>query len=62
MNEFDTDPRVQCIGCTKLVNRICQDAKNSGLSRTQPTAPVGRDLATILQNCNAYSPRRPKTP
>lgn len=59
MNPLDIDTRVQCIACTKLENRICQAAKAAGLSRTQPTAAIGRDFATILQHCSAYRPRRP---
>lgn len=59
MTPLDIDSRVQCIACTKLENRICQAAKAAGLSRTQSTAAIGRDFASIRQHCSAYRPRRP---
>lgn len=56
------DPRVTCVDCVNYRAGRCVMALAAGLSmipkRPAASVEVGRQFATLPQNCSAHSPRK----
>lgn len=53
----DKDARVTCAQCAHYVAGSCANARQAQLGDRQ-REQIGRDFATLLQNCNGYRDKK----